>query len=265
MSFSKTPRKSGPERSALRALFGGASNCEEAHDYPQADKSISPAQAQQFARLPLQMEAGNLLEEVDILLSQGVSIDTIHLELLAPAARQLGTWWEQDECDFIDVTMGLWRLQEVLHELSARSSSRPKADSPSAGRALFLPMPGDQHFMGPEVLKDFFVRSGWHADVMTQPRRKQVLSALAAESFDLVGLTLSRDCPSAAVKNIIKAMRSISRNEHVRILVGGHMINQNPAVVAEVGADGTGADARAALEVAEALVLSAKVRAQTLI
>ena len=99
---------------------------------------------------------------------------------------------------------------------------------------------------------------------MTKPQRKELLEILSRESFDVIGLTLSRDCPSAALRNIIKAMRSVSRNEHISILVGGHMINQNPAIVTEVGADGTGADARAALKVAEALVRSSKVRAQTL-
>ncbi|MEO1222479.1 MAG: cobalamin B12-binding protein, partial [Pseudomonadota bacterium] len=204
------------------------------------------------------------LEEVDHLLYSGVAFNAIYIDLLAPAARRLGELWEQDQCDFVDVTMGLWRLQEVLHELSARTPHRPMLLQPTAKKALFLPMPGDQHFLGPQVLEEVFACEGWDTVVMTKPLRKQVLALLSRESFDLVALTLSRDCPSAAIGNIIKAMRSVSRNEHVTILVGGHMINQNPAVVTEVGADGTGADARAALEVAERLVLSAEVRAQTL-
>jgi methanogenic corrinoid protein MtbC1 len=119
--------------------------------------------------------------------------------------------------------------------------------------------------MGPQVLEEVFAGEGWDTAIMIKPLRKQVLALLSRESFDLVALTLSRDCPTAAIRNIIKAIRSVSRNEHVTILVGGHMINQNPAIVSEVGADGTGADARAALEVAERLVQSAEVRAQTLI
>jgi len=59
-------------------------------------------------------------------------------------------------------------------------------------------------------------------------------------------------------------MRSVSRNEHLSALVGGHMINQNPATTAEVGADGTGADARSALRMAERLIQSVEVHAQPL-
>jgi len=227
-------------------------------------RPISADEVQSFAQLPLTVEADGLLAEVDDLLAQGVAVDAIYIDLLAPAARRLGELWEQDQCDFVDVTMGLWRLQEVLHEISARNSSRVSALRSDAKRAMFLPMPGDQHFMGPQVLEDVFANAGWDTILMTKPLRKEVLNLLSSESFDLVGLTLSRDCPSAAIRNIIRAMRSVSRNEHIKILVGGRMITQNPALVAEVGADGTGTDARAALEVGERLVQSSEVRAQML-
>ena len=227
-------------------------------------KSIAPAEAHRFALLPLKLEAANLLEEVDGYLAGGVSVEAIYVDLLAPAARRLGEMWENDECDFIDVTMGLWRLQEVMSEVSARAPARPSVPPPGAKRALFIPMPGEQHSMGPLILEDVFARAGWDSTVFTKPFRKEVLNLLCDESFDLVGLTLSRDCPSAALRNLIRAMRSVSRNQHITILVGGRMINQNPRIVAEVGADGTGADARAALNMAERLVQSAEVRANRL-
>ena len=80
------------------------------------------------------------------------------------------------------------------------------------------------------------------------------------ESVDLVGLTLSRDCPSSAIVTLIRSMRAESANPHLKVLIGGRMVNSNPAIVAEVGADGTGADARAALDAAERLVRSPAVR-----
>lgn len=229
------------------------------------DKSeIDPTEAHRFALLPLKLEAANLIEEVDAFLDEGVSIEAIFLDLLAPAARRLGKMWETDECDFIDVTMGLWRLQEVMREISSRVPMDRAVPPPDAARALFAPMPGDQHYFGPLMLDEFFARGGWKSTVLTKPLRKELLDCISREAFDVVGLTLSRDCPSAALTNIIKAIRSVSANPHLSILIGGRMINQNPAIVAEVGADGTGADARAALDVAAALVQSAEVRAYQL-
>lgn len=225
---------------------------------------IDPNDANRFALLPLRLEAANLLEEVDAFLAEGVSVEAIYLDLLAPAARRLGEMWEDDECDFIDVTMGLWRLQEVMRDISARVPMQRAVPPPDAGRVLFAPMPGDQHYFGALILDEIFARASWNSTVLTKPLRKELLDTISREPFDIVGLTLSRDCPSAAVTNIIKAMRSVSVNPHLSILIGGRMINQNPTIVAEVGADGTGADARAALKVAQRLVQSAEVRAHML-
>ena len=222
---------------------------------------ISSSSAQRFALLPLSVEVAGLIDEVEAFIDEGVSVEAIYLDLLAPAARKLGEMWETDECDFVDVTMGLWRLQEVMRELSNRMPVLPGTVHLNASRALFAPMPGDEHSFGAIMLDEIFARAGWSSQVITQPLRKELLDAVSKEAFDVVGLTLSRDCPSSAIKNIIRAMRSVSRNPNLSILIGGHMINQNPAIVAEVGADGTGADARAALEVANALVQSAEVRA----
>ncbi len=229
----------------------------------QTRSEIDPSAASRFAMLPLRLEAANLMEEVDAFLSKGVSVDALYLDLLAPAARRLGEMWENDECDFVDVTMGLWRLQEVMREISARVPVRPAAPN-EASRSLFAPMPGDQHYFGALMMDEIFARAGWSSEVMTKPLRKELLDKISRQPFDLVGLTLSRDCPSAALQNLIKAMRSVSANPHLSILIGGRMINQNPAIVAEVGADGTGADARAALDVAQRLVQSAEVRAHML-
>ena len=228
---------------------------------PAAVRSISREHALDFAKLPLEVEPEGLIKEVKALLDTGIPVNAVYDELLAPAARSLGQMWEEDSCDFVDVTMGLWRLQEVMREISAWGFEPSATPENQKRKAVFFPMPGDQHFMGPQMLEDVFTRAGWNALAMTQARRTDIIGLLSMESFNLVALTLSRDCPSAAVRNIIDAMRLASRNPDVVILVGGRMINHNPAVVAEVGADGTGADARAALDLAERLLKSAKVHA----
>ena len=222
-------------------------------------RPISPDEAAHFALLPLRLEAAALLEEVDGFIAKGASVETICLDLLAPAARKLGEMWERDECDFLDATMGLWRLQEVMREVAARSPvdllgmATPRS-------ALFSPMPGDHHNFGTLMIDEVFARSGWRSEALVKPERRELLDRLARQSFDLLGLTLARDCPSAALSNLIRAVRNVSANPHIIVLVGGRMINENPGMAMEVGADGTGADALAALELANSLVKTAAAR-----
>lgn len=226
---------------------------------PRRLRAITPDEASRFAELPLRLEAASLLEEVDAFIAKGASVETICLDLLAPAARKLGEMWERDECDFLDVTMGLWRLQEVMREVAARSPV-DFAGLALPFSALFSPMPGDHHNFGTLMLEEVFARGGWRSEALVKPERRELLDRLARQPFDLLGLTLARDCPSAALSNLIKAVRNVSANPHIIVLVGGRMINENPGMAMEVGADGTGADALSALELANGLVKTAAAR-----
>ncbi len=226
---------------------------------PRLMRGITPDEASRFALLPLRLEAASLLEEVDAFIAKGASVETICLDLLAPAARKLGEMWEQDECDFLDVTMGLWRLQEVMREVAARAPV-DFAGLALPYSALLSPMPGDHHNFGTLMLEEVFARGGWRSEALVKPERRELLDRLARQPFDLVGLTLARDCPSAALGNLIKAVRNVSANPHIIVLVGGRMINETPGIAEEVGADGTASDALAGLELANALVKTSAAR-----
>jgi methanogenic corrinoid protein MtbC1 len=159
--------------------------------------------------------------------------------------------------------MGLWRLQEVMREIAARSPA-DLGGLAMPRSALFSPMPGDHHNFGTLMIEEVFSRGGWQSEALVKPERRELLDRLARQPFDLVGLTLARDCPSAALGNLIKAVRNVSANPNIIVLVGGRMINENPDIAVEVGADGTGSDALAALELADSLVKVSSARAMNL-
>lgn len=217
------------------------------------DDTILPEEVEAFAPLSLQVEADELLDHVDALVARGVSIDTLMVDLLAPAARLLGQFWEDDRCDFVDVTMGLWRLQEVVHELSARVP--PERRGPAEGRrALFASMPGDQHSFGTVVLDELFARAGWRTARLCEAEVADLAERLGEEWFDLVGLTISCDCHIATTPSVIQALRKASRNRRLCVMVGGRVFVGRGELADAVGADGTAPDARAAVQVAGALV-----------
>lgn len=229
--------------------------------------AISPTdlslQRSEFGSLPLQLDAADLLDHMEGYLQDGVGFDTICVEVLAPAARALGTMWVEDECDFVDVTMGLWRLQEVMRSLSAKV---PTATPRNAIRstALFAPIPGDPHVFGAQMLDEIFAKAGWISEVAVKPLRRELLDRISRKPFDLIGLSITRGCPLSAIASIVKTMRNVSANPHISILIGGNMVNANPAIVDEVGADGTAFDAHETLKLAESLVEASHHKALTL-
>ena len=123
--------------------------------------AFTPQEATAFAHLTLQLEVFALLARIETHIARGVPIDTIYLDLLAPAARVLGDFWDNDVCDFVDVTMA--------HVAAAAGDSRARQPRPLPQRAqtradrrvLFTVPPGDQHSLGLVMIEDFFRRAGW--------------------------------------------------------------------------------------------------------
>ena len=175
------------------------------------------------------------------------------VDLLAPTARLLGEYWEDDRCDFVDVTMGLWRLQEVVHEIAARAPA-DRLHAAGGYRALFASMPGDQHNFGTVVVDELFRRDGWVTDRLSEAQTPDLLKRVGDDWFDMVGLTISCDNHIAELTSIIVALRNVSRNPRVCIMVGGRIFTANPERAVHVGADGTAPDGKLALKVAADLV-----------
>jgi MerR family transcriptional regulator, light-induced transcriptional regulator len=228
----------------------------EAHrgDAPVAGtRSRLNAEAEIFATLAIDADAAELIAHLDTMLARGVEVETILVDVLAPAARRLGLMWEQDDCDFVEVTMGLWRLQEVVRDLSGRV---PPADRERAGayRAIFSAMPGEQHSFGTVIVEDVFRRAGWSTDLLLEGQQAALLNTVATEWIDLVGLTVSIDGHTERLPSLILAVRSVSRNPKLCILLGGPAMIADPQIAIRVGADGTAADAQSAVALADRLV-----------
>ena len=186
-------------------------------------------------------------------MASGVSVETIYLHLLAPAARRLGTWWDEDACDFVDVTMGLWRCQEIVHALSALIPGVAPVTG-AERRALFSPAPGEQHGFGALMVEEFFRRDGWQTWSTPVVDEAELMALVAGRTFDVVGLTVSVERHVAPLSRSIAAVRRASRNPRVIVLVGGRVFAERPELALQVGADGTAADGALAVKLADSLL-----------
>jgi len=213
---------------------------------------ISAQEAALFAPHALLEDACTLLDRVELFLARGVSVDTLFVELLAPAARYLGTMWEEDTADFVAVTMALWRLQEIVRELSARETSAPRDEH--CGRVLFSVMPGEDHSFGTVLVEDVFRRAGWSTTLLTQCNTSQLLATVANDCYDIVGLTVTSEQHCGNVPAVIMGLRNVSRNPNVSVMLGGFAFADQSERALQLGADATAVDATSALAVARDLV-----------
>lgn len=203
-----------------------------------------------FARVVLAENAVDAAAYVEARRTEGMALETIYTELLAPAARRLGALWESDQCDFTQVTLGLWRIQQVMYDLSP--AFRRDAPAPVHARhALLAAVPGSQHTLGLFMVSEFFRRAGWQ--VWSEPGAsfEQIAAAVTTEWFDMVGFSVGTEAQFKALASTIRRVRKASRNPEVFVMVGGPLINADPARVALVGADAAATDATTAVAQAE--------------
>lgn len=209
-------------------------------------------EVEQLTVLVLASDDGPALAYVDVLRARGASMESLCLDLLAPTAKHLGDLWVADIRTFADVTIGLCRLQQILHHLSIAFEHQVQP-AESGRRILLAPAAGEQHTFGVLMLGEFFRRSGW--DVWTQSAVNDagLLDAVRSAWFDVVGVSVSCDARLDVVRKTLGSVRRVSRNPTIGVMVGGRVFVDEPGLVASVGADATAVDALDAVMQAEGL------------
>ena len=227
---------------------------QECPDLPAlAGETVSRQDVLDFAKLVLSQDDALAISCVHAMCARGISIERIYLDLLAPAARYLGDLWNEDLCDFTEVTVGLGRLQRVLRELSPEFGHL--VEHPANGRrVLLLPSPGEQHTFGLVMVGEFFRRAGWDVAGGPWEAGEEAVDLVGAEWFDVVGFSLGAEIHLDALRDCIRAVRSAACNPALAIMVGGPMFSEHPEYVAQIGADAMAADGRMAPLLAERLV-----------
>ncbi|MBC8055999.1 MAG: cobalamin B12-binding domain-containing protein [Rhizobiales bacterium] len=206
-----------------------------------------------FAKLVLSHDEDVAFSAIAALRARGITIDKVFVDLLAPTARYLGHLWDDDLCNFTDVTVGLGRLQRVLRELSPALGR--SVEHPAQGRrVLLLPSPGEQHTFGLVMVAEFFRRAGWDVTGGAWSAGADAAELVAAEWFDVLGFSLGAAVHLQQLATSIAAVRHATCNRDIAILVGGPLFGVHPEYVDLVGADGMTIDGREAPLLAEGLI-----------
>jgi MerR family transcriptional regulator, light-induced transcriptional regulator len=189
---------------------------------------------------------------VEGLMAQGMAAESVFLELLAPAARQLGTLWESDATDFANVTLAVGRLQRMMRRIA---ESIPDEAGQGGGESVLLTIiPGEQHSFGLSMVAEFFRRAGWNLCTGPFASHQELIALAHNRWFDIVGFSVSSDRRLDELKKDIRDIRRDSRNRNVGIIIGGPMVIAQPDLVAAMGADMMSADATTAPQQARGLI-----------
>lgn len=242
-------------RHAASQEGGRSSGSREGAEVPH----IGPEHVNALASLSLHPDADAVKHYVQQFRNDGVSIEVLYLELLAPAARRIGEMWEEDTCDFLMVTLGAMRIQQVIHDLSPAFTGL--GHEPSSRRIFITCVPGSMHTLGSIVLADFFRREGWEVVTTHDHSRAEIIQAVRREFFDVVAISIGSSSHITFLSGLISEIRKASLNRGILLMAGGAIAASVPDLASRVGADVVTLDAKEAVQVAGRLV-TARATAQ---
>lgn len=214
------------------------------------------ADVDEFVQLLLHHDADVAASYVSTLRSEGTPLATLYLDLLAPAARRLGTMWEEDECSFTDVTIGVCRMHQVLLGFS-RCFDATRSGDDSTRTALILPAPGEQHTFGLFMVMEFLRKAGWNCCTGTATTRRDFLRAARREPFDVIGISISSDQFIDEAAGVVAELRRNPRHADTVFMAGGRAVIEYPDVASRIGCDAMATDGEEAVRMMNRLVREA--------
>ena len=155
--------------------------------------------------------------------------------------------WTADQVSFVDVTLGLSRIQQVLRQVRGMAGGRHVADT-TRGRALLVPAPGEQNTFGLRVVEEFLLRDGWEVRSNLRAGAEDVLELIGDEHYDFVGFSLSGEVLLPALQSVIGQLRKCSRNRAIRVMMGGVLLVEHPEYTSQIDAYAAVHDAQQAVD-----------------
>jgi len=209
-------------------------------------KPIGSGMVQVFVDKLMRGESRDAMRHIEALLERGVAMDNILMDLLGPAAESWVEMWTEDSCNFVDVTLGMTRIQHVFRQLRV-PVGESEIFTNGEGRALLVPTPGEQHVFGLRVVEEFLLRDGWDVDCRLQATLNDLLYIVRDEAYDFIGFSLGGERLLEPLASAIRLVRLKSRNCAIRIMVGGVYFTGQPEAGLEIDADAVTLDARVAV------------------
>lgn len=187
-----------------------------------------------IADLAMTGDGAALRQTLETYTDAGWSNSVLLLDLLGPAVRLIGTYWEEDRADFATVSVATALVQRTVYELTEANRRPPR---PDARRALIAVTPGDQHSFGAVVVSELLRAAGWFFLTRLDASENELCADVASDRFALIGFSLSRTSRIPDLARTIECIRAGGQADGAVFAVGGRVFADGEAGAFDVGAD----------------------------
>ncbi len=181
---------------------------------------------------------------IEGVLAQDRGLVNAELHVIQPALYHIGEKWQRNEVSVAQEHLATAIAQWVMTLGLASTDPAPANDR----KVLLACVEGNHHAVGLQMVADAFQLSGWEvqylgANVPAESLARQV----AAWKPQLVGLSISFAHQLPTVRRTLARLQELLGAARPPVIIGGLAINRFDALTAQVGAEGSGQDALAAV------------------
>jgi hypothetical protein len=187
------------------------------------------------------------------LIEQSYDLDTMFLDIMPLVEARFEALGREGNGHLADVTLGTWRLQELVERLTPRFQAAA-VTVPTGRRALLgSPESSGQH-LRLMIASESLIRDGWDAWPATHAQSAEMIEIVHLDWFALAVMVFDQ-LGTEPLSTLIRGMRRASVNPELRVLVVSAALARRPDRMARLGADAAAADIRHAAVQARRLSL----------
>ena len=198
--------------------------------------TLDEEEINKLTHLLLDTEEGSFELAITVLKTHGASINYIVLDLIPAIARKLGKQWEDDSLSFAEVSIGVNKLERVIHKLDylfqANQLDRQQ------NKAIFITVfPGSHHSLGSLIFANFLIFSGWQVHRPNQVNIDSIVYGVSSKMLQAVAISVATNEQLEQLPNLIDLVRQKSQNPKIIVLIGGPLYNKAPEAFDHIQAE----------------------------
>ena len=163
------------------------------------------------------------------------------------AARRMGEAWHEDEMSWLEISIGVGRLQSLLREIGTAWAADQAGDA-GHGTILMIIPDREQHTLGPMVAMGQMRRYGVSVCLRIAPNLEELRGLITSRAFDGIMISVATVDKLESVRKTVKFVKSLS-TKPIPVVVGGAVMFKLEDAASCTGADFSSNDIGAALEV----------------
>lgn len=151
-------------------------------------------------------------------------------------ATALGKKWEDDDGDFLDVTIGMARLQAVLRGYVEAQIVEPPLKN-DACEVLIATMPGEAHTFAAILLELNMRLIGWNTTLFCAQTHKEFARKVEANCYDVICLSWTTLELTDSLADLTRTISGLDIDTRPILIAGGLASEKRGKWLARVGVD----------------------------